>query len=437
MNETTRRGGCPFHRPADGAPPPQRRGLLLGLAAGGAGLGASLALTRPAAAETRMREPPGRSEALARQSVPFLGRHQPGIVTPPPAAAIIAAFDVLAPGRAELESLFRVLTARIAFLMNGGTPPAADRLFPPADSGMLGPEIVPDGLTVTASVGASLFDGRYGLTERRPRQLAAMRRFPNDALDRDWCHGDLLLQFCANTPEAALHALRDVLKNTPGLLRLRWKLNGFLPTAAPDGPRETARNLLGFKDGTANPDGADAAAMERIVWVQADDGEPDWAANGTYHVVRIIRNFVERWDRTPLGEQERIMGRDRAAGAPLGMRAEHDVPDHAADPEGERIALDAHIRLANPRRDGLDETAMLRRPFNYDRGVTRSGQLDVGLLFVCFQRDMQAGFLGVQNRLNGEPLEEYVKPVGGGYFFALPGLRDPGGFLGQGLFGLA
>jgi deferrochelatase/peroxidase EfeB len=405
-----------------------RRGLLRGLA----GAGAMLGIAPGAHGETLMQSPPGRDDRAAAEAIPFFGPHQPGILNPPPAAGLVAAFDVLATSRQDLVRLFRILTERAAFLMAGGTPPELDRRFPPADSGILGPVILPDGLTLTVAAGASLFDNRFGLAARKPRHLAAMARFPNDALDRDWCHGDLLLQICANTPATALHALRDVLKSLPDLLRLRWKLEGFLPPAAGAAKAETPRNLLGFKDGTANLRPDDAALMDRLVWVGAGQGEPDWATGGSYQVVRIIRNLVERWDRTPLREQERIMGRDKASGAPLDGQREEDLPDYAADPEGRRTPLDAHIRLANPRRADTEASRILRRPFNYSRGITRAGQLDMGLLFICFQADLEAGFIAVQQRLNGEPLEEYVKPVGGGYFFALPGVPADG-YLAQGL----
>ena len=59
----------------------------------------------------------------------------------------------------------------------------------------------------------------------------------------------------------------------------------------------------------------------------------------------------------------------------------------------------------------------------------------MGLLFVCFQSDLASGFLTFQTRLNAEPLEEYIKPVGGGYFFVLPGVQSEGAFLGEGLIG--
>jgi len=408
-----------------------RRSVLRGLAGGGAALGALAAA--PAVAQS-MKQPPGRDADIAQQAQPFYGEHQAGILTPAPAAGLVASFDVLATSRPDLERMFRTLTERIAFLMGGGTPPELDPKFPPADSGVLGPVIVPDNLTVTAAVGASLFDQRFGLAEAKPRELAAMTSFPNDALDPEYCHGDLLLQFSSNTPEANIHALRAVLKATPDLLSLRWKLDGFLPAATSKaGRKETARNLLGFKDGTANPSPADGTLMDQIVWIKPGTEEPAWTVGGTYQVVRIVRNFVERWDRTPLQEQQTIIGREKASGAALGLKDEFDEPDYSGDPEGKTMPVDAHIRLANPRTHQTASSRILRRGFNYSRGVTKSGQLDMGLLFICFQSSLKAGFITVQDRLNGEPLEEYIKPTGGGYFFALPGVPEKDGYLGQGL----
>lgn len=61
-------------------------------------------------------------------------------------------------------------------------------------------------------------------------------------------------------------------------------------------------------------------------------------------------------------------------------------------------------------------------PWAYSLGLTTSGHIDMGLIFIAYQADLAAGFISTQNRLNGEPLEEYIKPFGGGYFFALPGI---------------
>jgi deferrochelatase/peroxidase EfeB len=367
-----------------------------------------------------------------QEDVPFFGIHQAGIITPVPAAALMVAFDVTAKNKVELTQLFKTLSDRIEKLTQGWTPAAENPKFPPPDSGILGTKVFPDKLTVTAAVGASLFDQRFGLEKLKPKHLQQMPNYPNDQLNPDEIHGDLLLQFCSNTAETNLHALRDILKNIPDFMTIRWKIEGFLPphTLKKLG-KDTVRNLLGFKDGTANLDANDTKLMNHLVWVTPENGEPSWATGGSYQVVRIVRNLVERWDRTPLQEQEQIIGRTKDVGAPLGTKNEHDIPNYATDRKGKTIPLDAHIRLANPRQSDLG--LILRRGFNYSRGVNSSGQLDMGLLFACFQADLQKGFITVQDRLNGEPLEEYIKPLGGGFYFAVPGVQAKGHYLGQSL----
>ncbi len=428
-------------QPPAGGPPdsPSRRRLLGGLGAAGAGLTvagrvASAPATPADAADAQVTDAPRSTHTQDR--VPFRGRHQAGIVTPRPTAGMLASFFVLAENRQDLARLFRLLTERIAFVTQGGQEPELDPKLPPASSGLLGPVVQPDGLTVTVSLGQSLFDERYGLAPLKPRHLRQMQAHPNDALDAALCHGDLSLQFCANTPDTNINALRDIIKNTPDLLILHWKQEGSVPpiAVAPGQRAESARNFLGFRDGSANPDSGDAALMQQIVWIGQDHGDLAWTTDGTYQAVRLIRNFVERWDRTPLQEQEAIMGRAKASGAPLdGGRSEHDVPDYAKDPEGKRTRLDSHIRMANPRSPDAQANLILRRPFNYSNGVSKSGQLEMGLLFICYQADLEKGFLTVQRRLDGEPLEEYIKPIGGGFFFTLPGVRDERDWLGRAL----
>lgn len=411
---------------------PSRRRLLqgLGMLGGAAALGGGCPF-HTAAADSF--SPGTVAPNLRQQSQPFYGAHQAGIVTPQQASMMLVAFDVLASDKAELERLFRLLTDRFAFLTQGGPAPAVTNpQLPPMDSGILGADIAPDNLTMTLSVGTSLFDERFGLSKHKPAQLQTMTRFPNDSLDAEQCHGDLLLQICANTQDTVIHALRDIIKRTPDLLAVRWRRDGFIADhAARSNGKETPINLLGFKDGTANPDTHNPALMDQLLWVTHEQQEPAWTHGGSYQAVRIIRFHVEMWDRTPLGEQQTIFGREKLSGAPLGMKNEHDVPDYSKDPDGDFIALDAHIRLANPRTPETDSSLMLRRGYSYSSGITGSGQLDMGLLFVCYQHDLTKGFITVQQRLNGEALEEYIRPIGGGYFFALPGVADKNHYLGQ------
>lgn len=417
-----------------GVSEPSRRRLLKGMGA----LGGALALAGgcPVAHAAKAQSAPGTLSPNARmEKQPFYGEHQAGILTPQQASMMLVAFDVLASDKADLQRLFRLLTQRIAFLTEGGpAPETPNPRLPPMDSGILGPFIAPDNLTITVSLGDSLFDDRFGLRAQKPKKLQKMERFPNDALVSSLSHGDLLVQICANTQDTVIHALRDLIKHTPDLLSVRWKREGFISDhAARSKGKETPVNLLGFKDGTANPDSSDNALMDKVVWVTSDQAEPAWAVGGSYQAVRIIQFHVEFWDRTPLKEQQTIFGRDKQTGAPLGMHNEHDVPNYASDPGGDVIALDSHIRLANPRTPETQSSLMMRRGYSYSLGVTNAGQLDMGLLFVCYQHDLEKGFLTVQKRLNGEALEEYIKPIGGGYFFVLPGVKDQNQYLGQAL----
>jgi deferrochelatase/peroxidase EfeB len=270
----------------------------------------------------------------------------------------------------------------------------------------------PDG-TITVSVGASLFDDRFGLQGRKPRGLVPMPTFPSDVLDEAWCHGDLAVQICADSPAQAA-AVADQVVAIPGLA-LRWRMLGFRNDNRVDANgKPSATNLFGFKEGAGNPDDPD-----QFVWAGPD--EPAWAAGGSYQVVRLIRFAMPLWDADPVPRQEAVFGRGKAGNAPLGRDRETDEPDFSGDPDGVITPLDAHIRRANPRTPESMANRILRRAYSYRRPVDAAGHEDVGLLFVCYQRDVERGFAAIQRRLEGEALQKYVLTFGGGHYFTLPG----------------
>ena len=407
------------------------RRKFVGGAAGAAGLAGAAAFGWNAGKDEQKA---GADGLPAPIRLPFQGANQTGITSAAPAAALMASFDLVANDRAEVRELLKTLTDEFDVLMSG--KPVKDRgeHYPPLDTGSLGTAPPPADLTLTLSIGASMFDERFGFTSRKPRELVTMTKLANDKLDQDRCHGDFLVTISGDSPDVCLFALRQVMRRTRSNLVLRWMVEGFNRREAPKPGKAQVRNLLGFKDGTANLDPVDAGLMNEHVWVGNDDNEPAWTVGGSYQAVRIIRMLVELWDRTQLGEQEAIIGRVKGSGAPLGKTDETDDPDYASDPKGKRIGLDAHIRLANPRTKATDKNEILRRGFSYSRGFDTAGRLDQGLAFVSYQKSLNDGFLAVQDRLSGEPLEEYIRTEGGGYFFAFPGVNAANKYFGEGLF---
>ncbi len=372
------------------------------------------------------------SQAQLAQREPFEGAHQAGILTPAPAQATFAALDSIAADQRTLQDALLALSQRARELTLGGPIPLLGADDPPADSGILGSVNDPDVLTVTIAFGASLFDGRYGLSAQRPRELTQMPTFAIDDLDPAQSHGDLLLQICAHERDTVTHTLRELLRTVRGSLQLRWSIDGFSGAARGPSPHNNPRNLFAFRDGTANPPTSDSALMNQLVWV--GDGEPAWAAGGTYQVVRIIRQHVEFWDRVALNEQQNMIGRVRSSGAPLGGTDEFEDPRYDLDPDGRRIPLTAHIRTANPRTPATADQRILRRGFNYTRGFDAAGALDQGLVFVAFNQSPARQFATIQKRLLTEPMIDYITPVGGGYFFAPPGAKGAYDWVGSGLF---
>jgi deferrochelatase/peroxidase EfeB len=402
-----------------------RRALLASAAGGGvaAAAGGGFVLGRESADDSD-------GPSAANQIVPFHGRYQAGIATPAQDRLHFAAFDVEDGLRAgDLRELLRAWS-RAAERMTAGrmVGDANDEaLAPPEDTGeALG--LTPARLTVTFGLGPSLFDERFGLAAMRPAPLRDLPALPGDELDPERSGGDLCVQACADDPQVAFHAVRNLARIGRGAVTVRWSQLGFGRTSSTSRAQATPRNLMGFKDGTANLKAEDVAALDRHVWVAGNrSGEPAWLRDGTYLVARRIRMLIEVWDRTSLGDQEQTIGRHKASGAPLGER------DEFATLHVRRLPADSHVRLAAPSTNG--GAKLLRRGYSFTDGLDdRLGQLDAGLFFLSFQRD-PAAFARVQRQLGSmDALNEYIKHVGSGVWAIPPGAAR-GGWVGQTLLG--
>ena len=423
--------------PSDSTPLSRRR--LIKLAGAGAAIGAAGFAggieTGWASAGSDVPDSPDR--------YPFKGEHQAGIVTPAQDRLHFASFDVITSSRAELVSLLQDWTAA-AEQMTQGEQVEADvapsYAAPPTDTGEA------DGLpaarlTLTFGFGPSLFrdaDGRdrFGLANRQPEALRVLPHFPADNLNPARSNGDLCVQACADDPQVAVHAIRNLSRIAFGRASLRWSQLGFGRTSSTSTSQSTPRNLFGFKDGTANLKAEESDQVDEHLWVASgDDPAAPWLVGGSYLVARRINMHIETWDRTSLQEQEQLMGRDRPQGAPLSGGTEFTELDFTVEGRGNEplIAPAAHVRLAHPSQN--DGARMLRRGYNFTDGNNDLGRLDAGLFFIAYVRDPGTQYIPMQNKLSREDgLMEYLQHTGSALFAVPPGVRRRDGYVGEQLF---
>lgn len=374
--------------------------------------------------------------------VPFTGAHQAGIVTPAQDRMYTAAFDLTTASRDDLVGLLRrwtVMAARLTQGLPAGPlgPASGPYDAPPDDTGEAA-DLPPAHLTVTVGLGRSVFVGtggedRFGLAARLPGGLVALPHFPGDALDPARSDGDLVVQACADDPQVAVHAIRNLSRAAFGVATIRWTQLGYGRTSSTSTSQSTPRNLFGFKDGTANIKAEERQALEDHVWVPASAAADDaaspatdssWLTGGSYLVARRIRMHIETWDRTSLQEQEGVVGRTKGAGAPLSGGTELTEPDFAvAGRAGPLIAADSHVRLAHPSRNG--GVRMLRRGYTFADGNDSLGRLDAGLFFVAFVRDPRTHYVPMQTQIAAQDaMAEYLQHTGSGLWAVPPGIPE-------------
>ena len=427
---------CPFS--GSGARP-TRRGLLVGAGGALAGVGSG-AFAREARAAPQDSLPPRE---------PFFGRHQSGIATPQQRQTFFAAFDCLAKSRDDLIAMLRLWTVGAARMCSGETArDLGQDLSVEAPDGGSTLGLPPSRLTLTFGFGPGLFmkEGadRYGLAAKRPAALVDLPKFNGDQLEVQRTGGDISVQACADDPQVAFHAVRELARLSYGFAQFRWAQAGFLPDSPGD---ETPRNLMGFKDGTNNP-GESARppdsprSFDEVVWVR-DEG-PDWMRGGSYLIVRRIRISLEHWDRSEVDFQEQVIGRRKYSGAPIGKSNERDsLGLDQVDADGNPLIVDnSHVRLGAVATNG--GVQIFRRPYSFNDGVLftaerwppwRQGMMyDAGLFFLCYQRDPRTGFIKIyENMAKLDALNQFTTHVGSA-LFACPGGIEDGAFVGERLF---
>ncbi|WP_199255220.1 iron uptake transporter deferrochelatase/peroxidase subunit [Mycolicibacterium mengxianglii] len=427
------------HPPSDADQP--RPGFSRRRLIGAAGVGAAVVGAASAGALAGRASAANPSTDHLQVAVPFRGERQAGIVTAQQDRMTFGVFDVTTDSRDDVVALLQEWTAMAERMTQGGeafTDGAVglNPYAPPSDTGeALG--LPASQLTLTIGFGPSFFlkDGkdRFGIASRRPELLKNLPKFPNETMDPARSGGDICVQACANDPQVAFHAIRNLARVGFGTVAVRYAQQGFGRTSSTTQDQATPRNLFGFKDGTNNIKAEDPRNLDNHVWVADGDG-PAWLTGGTYLITRRIRMRIENWDRTTLLEQERVIGRQKGSGAPNGLTQEFQELDFdlTDDKDKPLIDVDAHVRLASP--EHLGGIEILRRGYNFTDGNDGFGHMDAGLFFIAFVRNPETQFIPMQAELaRKDALNEYITHTGTAIFAVPPGLPegDPTAFWGS------
>lgn len=410
-----------------------RRGFLTGAGIAGAGLAvggaAGAGITYAATGDER--------SGPATETVEFYGEHQAGITTRQQNSLVFAAFDLKPTTVAQVETMMARWAAAASLLAEGKPvgPVESRPMAPPADTGEAF-DLGPNRLTITVGFGPSFFDDRLGLAAKMPEALRPLGQLAVDTtIDPSISGGDICVQACSEDPQVAFHAVRNLARIGRSVVTLRWLQEGFGRASATSTDQVTPRNLLGFKDGTANIKAEEPAVADKWVWV-GDETDQPWMKGGSYLVTRKIRMHIEAWDSDDISDQERIFGRTKDSGAPLSGGDEFTDLNFTVKGTNGRTKIDrfSHVRLAHPDNNGGAQ--LLRRGYNFTDGIDiRTGTLSAGLFFIAYQKNAHEQFARIQNNLAQDALNEYISPISSSLFAIPPGLTEIGDWYGKKMFG--
>jgi putative iron-dependent peroxidase len=150
-------------------------------------------------------------------------------------------------------------------------------------------------LSCVTGIGAGLWDRLFG--RPRPAGLHPFLAIEGDEHSAPSTPGDLLFHIRAHRMDLCFELAQHLVERLSGLAPVIDEVHGFRSF--------DQRDLLGFVDGTENPEGPDAFAAVLI-------GEEDAAfAGGSYVMVQKYLHDLAGWDALPVEEQERAIGRTK------------------------------------------------------------------------------------------------------------------------------
>ena len=232
---------------------------------------------------------------------------------------------------------------------------------------------IPDGeLSCVVGIGSALWDRLFG--GPRPAQLHALPEIVGSKHTSVSTPGDLLFHLRARRMDLCFELAGQLINRLAGRGEVVDEVHGF--------KYFDERDLMGFVDGTENPAGSAAIAAATI-----GEEDPDFAS-GSYVVVQKYVHDLAAWNRLPVEEQERVIGRTKLADIELA----DDVK-----PANSHVALNTIT----------DESGEERQIVRDNMPFGRVGDSEFGTYFIGYAADPDVTEQMLRNMFIGKPPGNY------------------------------
>jgi putative iron-dependent peroxidase len=232
---------------------------------------------------------------------------------------------------------------------------------------------IPEGqLTCVVGIGAGAWDRLFG--QPRPAGLHLFAELTGPRHSAPATPGDLLFHVRAHRLDLCFELAQRLTSRLTGFARVVDEVHGFRSF--------DERDLLGFVDGTENPEGAAARAAVLI-----GDEDPKFAG-GSYVVVQKYLHDLEAWDALPVEQQERVIGRTKLS--------DIELPDELK-PANSHVALNTIV----------DENGDQRQILRFNMPFGNVGAREFGTYFIGYARSPDVIEQMLRNMFIGNPPGNY------------------------------
>ena len=228
------------------------------------------------------------------------------------------------------------------------------------------------GLTCVVGVGSELWDRLFGTP--RPAGLHPFPGFAGARHSAPATPGDLLFHIRAQRFDLCFELAQRLTNRLTGHARVVDEVHGFRSF--------DERDVLGFVDGTENPEG-DAGSDAVLI----GDEDPDFAG-GSYVVVQKYLHDLDTWDALPTEAQERAIGRTKLS--------DLEFPE-------EQKAPDSHLVLNTI----VDDDGTQRQIMRFNMPFGQVGSQEFGTYFIGYASDPSVIEQMLTNMFIGKPSGNY------------------------------